>query len=154
MLFLKDSTRAIALQKRIEKSLKMEQKKKGHYAVDEKQVCTSLRCLGCPEMADNVRVTLAEEIAKAGLEVLQMGAIEVSVFRADGEGGGGGRVEKGEVVAMHSEPPMSGGDSVFVLVVPGTEEEIRTMVEGWGMEFPRDWSVGVLVNWGANIAQY
>lgn len=46
--------------------------------------------------------------------------------------------------AMHSEPVMSGGDRIFVHVVPGREGELRRLVEGWGMEFPRDWSQGVL----------
>ena len=152
-LFLRDSARGIALQKKIEKDLKMEQKKRGHYAVDEKHVCQTFRCLGCAEMADSIRVKLAEEVQREGLEVVQLGRGEVSVFRADGEGGGGGggKGEKGEVAAMHSEPPMSGGDRIFVHVVPGTKEEVRTMLENWGMEFPRDWSVGVLSNWGSNV---
>lgn len=153
-LFLKDSARGIALQKRIEKGLKMQQKKRGHYAVDEEHVCRTFRCLGCAEMADAVRVKLAEEVEKAALEVVQMGTGEVSIFRADGDGGGGvDREKNGGGAAMHSEPSMSGGDRVFVHVVPGTEEEVRKLVEGWGMEFPRDWSVGVLVNWGANLEE-
>lgn len=149
-LFLKDSARGIALQKRIEKELKMEQKKKGHYAVDEEHVCRTFRCLGCAEMADTVRVKLAEEVKKEDLEVVQMGLGEASIFRADGEGGGGGEGFMGEA-AMHSEPPMGEGDRIFVHVVPGTEGEVRRLVEGWGMEFPRDWSVGVLVNWGTSM---
>jgi hypothetical protein len=151
-LFLKDSKRGLELQRRIERELKMKQKKKGHYAVDEKHVCRTFRCLGCAEMADAVRVKLAEAVEKEGLEVVQMGAGEVSIFRADGEDGGGEyREGSGVGAAMHSEPPMGEGDRVFVHVVPGTEDEVRRLVEGWGMEFPRDWSVGVLVNWGADI---
>ena len=153
-LFLKDSKKAIALQKKIEKQLKMEQKKKGHYAVDEKHVCRTFRCLGCAEMADAVRVKLAEEVEIEGLEVVQMGKGEVAVFRTDGDGGGGtdesGGGEEDGVAAMHSEPPMGEDDRVFVHVVPGTEEEVRRLVEGWGMEFPRDWSVGILRNWGSS----
>jgi hypothetical protein len=153
-LFLKDSARGIALQKRIEKGLKMEQKKRGHYAVDEEHVCKTFRCLGCAEMADIVRVRLAVEVEKEGLEVVKMRTGEVSIFRADGDGGGGGGGgEKNEVVAaMHSEPPIC-GDRIFVHVVPGTEKEVRRLVEGWGMEFPRDWSVGILNNWGAEMLQ-
>jgi hypothetical protein len=148
-LFLKDSKRGIELQKSIEKDLKLEQKKRGHYAVDEEHVCRTLRCLGCAEMADIVRVKLAEAVERAGLEVMQMRTGEVSIFRADGVSGGGGEREgNAGCAAMHSEPPMGEGDRIFVHVVPGTEGEVRRLIEGWGMEFPRDWSVGVLVNWG------
>ena len=147
-LFLRDSKRGLQLQKSIERELKMEQKKKGHYAVDEEHVCRTLRCLGCAEMADAVRVKLAEAVEREGMDVVQMGRGEVSVFRADGVGGGGGDGDGKDVAAMHSEPPMNEGDRIFIHVVPGTEVEVRRLVEGWGMEFPRDWSVGVLKNWG------
>ena len=90
-LFLKDSKRGMELQKMIETELKMEQKKRGHYAVDEEHVCRTFRCLGCSEMADGVRVKLAEAVAREGLEVVQMERGECSVFRADGIAGSGGR---------------------------------------------------------------
>ncbi len=137
-LFLKDGERGRQMQRDVEKRLKLEQRKKGHYAVGEDHVCTSFRCLGCADMAQSLRYELAEELRKSSPEIVSVGRGEVAVFRVDGY-----NTCEGEP-AMHSEPVMSGGDRIFVHVVPGREEELRHLVEGWGMEFPRDWSQGVL----------
>jgi hypothetical protein len=135
-LFLKDSNRGREIQKQIEKRLKLHQAKKGHYAVDASHVCTSFRCLGCADIAESVRQELVRELQ--GMETVQVRNGEVAVFNVDGYNACDGEP------AMHSEPALSGGDRVFVHVVPGREEELRRLVEGWGMEFPRDWCVGVL----------
>jgi hypothetical protein len=135
-LFLKDSKKGRAIQKKIEKRLKLSQSKKGHYAVDYTHVCTSFRCLGCAEMAEAVRHELVRSLD--GMETVQVGRGEVAVFKVDGYNACDGDP------AMHSEPMLSGGDRVFVHVVPGREGELRRLVAGWGMEFPRDWCVGVL----------
>lgn len=135
-LFLKDGKKGRSVQKQIEKRLHLSAAKRGHYAVDETHVCTSFRCLGCADMADAVR----QELVKAlkDMETVQVGKGEVAVFNVDGYNTGGGEP------AMHSEPNLSGGDRVFVHVVPGNEDELRKLAEGWGMEFPRNWCVGVL----------
>lgn len=42
--------------------------------------------------------------------------------------------------AVHSEPCMSGGDRIFVNVVPGKEDELKNLISKWGMNtFPRSW---------------
>ena len=138
-LFLKDSKRARQLQKEIETRKNAERRKRGHFAVDDKHVCTSFRCLGCADMAESVRVDLARAVE--GMEVVRPGRGELAVFKVDGYNSSSGEP------AMHSEPDMSGGDRLFVHVVPGREEELRKLVEGWGMEFPRDWCVGLLQDW-------
>jgi len=138
-LFLKDGRRARQLQKEIEDRKNAEKRKKGHYAVDEKHVCTSFRCLGCADMAESVRVDLARAVK--GMEIVEIGKGELVVFKVDGYNSSHGEP------AMHSEPDMSDGDRLFVHVVPGREKELRRLVEAWGMEFPRDWSVGVLHDW-------
>ena len=135
-LFLKDGRLGRKRQKEIETRLKLAQQKKGHYAVNKNHVCTSFRCLGCADMADSVRNELAT--ALRGMETAQVGRGEAVVFKVDGYNACDGEP------AMHSEPVMSEGDRVFVHVVPGREGELRRLVEGWGMEFPRDWCVGVL----------
>jgi hypothetical protein len=135
-LFLKDGKKGRCIQRAIEKRLKLSQSKKGHYAVDATHVCTSFRCLGCADIAEAVRQELVKELA--GMETVQVGRGEVAVFKVDGYNACDGEP------AMHSEPNLSGGDRVFVHVVPGREEELRRLVDGWGMEFPRDWCLGVL----------
>ncbi|KAH8589656.1 hypothetical protein B0O99DRAFT_692223 [Bisporella sp. PMI_857] len=136
--FLVDGQRGRELYSSISTSHKLLRQKKGHYAVGPDHVCTSFRCLGCADMAESVRHELAAAIDDERLETVDVGSGEVVVFRVDGYNACDGEP------AMHSEPDMSRGDRVFVHVVPGREEELRRLVEGWGMEFPRDWCVGVL----------
>jgi len=138
-LFLKDGRRARQLQNEIEARKKSENRKRGHFAVDETHVCTSFRCLGCADMAESVRVDLAKAVR--GMDIVQAKSGELVVFKVDGYNSCDGEP------AMHSEPDMSDGDRLFVHVVPGREEELRRLVEGWGMEFPKDWCVGVLQDW-------
>lgn len=135
-LFLKDGKKGRSIQKAIEKRLKLPAFKKGHFASDETHVCTSFRCLGCADMAEAVRQELVKELAC--MDTIQVGKGEVAVFKVDGYNSCDGEP------AIHSEPNMSRGDRVFVHVVPGTEKEVRRLVNAWGMEFPRNWCVGVL----------
>ena len=122
-LFLSPSANADALQ-----TLRSTQKSE---AAGRNHVCTSIRCAGCFDTGEAVRRSLAT--AFAGKDVVQAGYGEVAVFRIGGEEG-----------AVHSEPPC-GVDRVFVNVVPGTEEGLRTLMGRYGMEFPRAWSLGVPV---------
>lgn len=89
-------------------------------------VCTSIRCLGCATSAEAVRDRLAEQLDKLGYVQAHTG--QCTVFRVGHDGG-----------AVHSEPPMSSGDRIFVNIVPGTEEEVRKLAWQWGMEYPRSW---------------
>ncbi|KAI5864021.1 hypothetical protein GGS23DRAFT_479221 [Durotheca rogersii] len=95
--------------------------------------CTSVRCVGCASAADAVRERLATELEPLGR--VEAGAGACAVFRIGQDRG-----------AVHSEPRMSGGDRVFVNVVPGRREELAGLVAKWGMGFPRSWWVapGVL----------
>ncbi|XXG97446.1 hypothetical protein Hte_003747 [Hypoxylon texense] len=95
--------------------------------------CTSIRCAGCAAAADAVRNRLCDELAPLGRACAAPG--ECSFFRVGPERG-----------AVHSEPCTSGGDRVFVNVVPGSRDELKGLVARWGMGFPRSWWVapGVL----------
>lgn len=135
-LFLKDSRKGRAVQKEVERRLGLNKSKKGHYTVENTHVCTSFRSLGCADMAEAVRHELVRELK--GMEIVQVKTGEVAIFRVDGYNDYNGEP------AMHSEPSLDAGDRVFVHVVPGTEEELKRLVEGWVMEFPRYWCVGVL----------
>ncbi|KAG9247401.1 hypothetical protein BJ878DRAFT_186284 [Calycina marina] len=141
-LFVKDGKRARRVQREIEARKSSERSRKGHYAVSEEHVCTSFRCLGCADMEHSVRMDMAKAVE--GMETVQVGHGELVVFKVDGYNSCHGEP------AMHSEPPMSTGDRVFVHVVPGKEKELRTLVEGWGLEFPKDWFIGVLQPWNEN----
>ncbi|KAL7624607.1 hypothetical protein AAE478_006174 [Parahypoxylon ruwenzoriense] len=88
--------------------------------------CTSIRCVGCAATADAVRDRLADELEPLGM--VQAAPGECSVFRIGEDRG-----------AVHSEPCMSGGDRVFVNVVPGKRDELANLVAKWGMGFPRSW---------------
>ena len=91
--------------------------------------CTSIRCVGCATAAESVRKRLAAELAPYGISQAARG--ECAFFRVGEESG-----------AVHSEPCMSDGDRVFVNVVPGTREELKSLLAKWGMGFPRTWWVG------------
>ncbi|RFN44794.1 hypothetical protein FIE12Z_10988 [Fusarium flagelliforme] len=90
--------------------------------------CSFLTCIACAAASDAVRNELASTLAPCGAEVAELG--ECAVFKVGREFG-----------AVHSEPCMSEGETgrVFVNVVPGTEGELKELMERWGMEFPRQW---------------
>ncbi|KAI1457916.1 hypothetical protein F4805DRAFT_457360 [Annulohypoxylon moriforme] len=88
--------------------------------------CTSLRCAACAATSDSVRSSLVSSLSPLGL--VQATAGQVAVFRIGSEEG-----------AVHSEPVLSGGDRVFVNVVPGRKAELAGLVRKWGMSFPRSW---------------
>lgn len=134
-LFLKDGVKGRELLNMMEIETKEALKKKS--LEDEEHICRPLRCLGCADMAEAIRFKMAEVVKAEGLEVIQIRSGEVAIFKSEGKG------RDAEGPAMHSEPSMSGGDRVFVHAIPGREEELRGLVEGWGMEFPRDWAIGV-----------
>jgi hypothetical protein len=91
--------------------------------------CTSIRCLGCSTYAESVRHSLAASLASH--KTTSPGPGEIAFFRlGDSEG------------AVHSEPKCD-VDRIFVNVVPGSEEQLRRLMERWGMEFPRAWCVGL-----------
>lgn len=91
--------------------------------------CTSVRCVGCAAAADAVRDTLAATLA--GLGAVQAATGECAFFRIGHDEG-----------AVHSEPCMiNSRGRVFVNIVPGRREELRTLVSRWGMSFPRSWWV-------------
>ncbi|KAF3038960.1 hypothetical protein E8E12_000849 [Didymella heteroderae] len=92
-------------------------------------VCTSIRCGGCFDTGLAVRCTLSSLFAFS--EAVQAEDGEIAFFRT-GEAQG----------AVHSEPRCD-VDRVFVNVVPGTEEDLRTLMGQFGMGFPRAWSLGV-----------
>jgi hypothetical protein len=92
-------------------------------------VCTSVRCVGCAAAADAVRDALAVKLAELG--AVQAAPGECAFFRIGQENG-----------AVHSEPCMiSSFGRVFVNIVPGRRDELKTLVSRWGMSFPRSWWV-------------
>ncbi|KAG9231157.1 hypothetical protein BJ875DRAFT_517924 [Amylocarpus encephaloides] len=124
-LFLPDTTLAASLLSQAQASLPP---RDGH-------TCFPLRCLGCADMATKVRFKLAGMVEERGVEVVQMETGEMVVFGSEGR-------EGREEAAWHSEPRIE-WDRVLVHVVPGREGEVRELMRGWGMGFPRCWSVGV-----------
>ncbi|KAM0335656.1 hypothetical protein ACHAQA_000705 [Verticillium albo-atrum] len=93
--------------------------------------CQSIRCVGCASAAESVRSELDAKLARFGTRAAGRG--ECSVFRVGRQSG-----------AVHSEPCMSESleGRIFVNVIPGTEEELRSLLTKWGMEFPRQWWIG------------
>ncbi|KAI1139905.1 hypothetical protein F5Y05DRAFT_380432 [Hypoxylon sp. FL0543] len=108
-------------------------------ALATEHACTSLRCAGCAATADAVRDHLAAELAPLG--AVQAAPGECSFFRIGQEEG-----------AVHSEPRMSGGDRIFVNVVPGRRDELAGLVARWGMSFPRSWWIAPGVLRGQEVA--
>ncbi|KAI1269458.1 hypothetical protein F5Y18DRAFT_414458 [Xylariaceae sp. FL1019] len=94
--------------------------------------CASIRCLGCAATADAVRERLAKELKSMDTRQATLG--ECAFFRIGQDSG-----------AVHSEPCMSGGDRIFVNVVPGKKEELNSLMTKWGMSFPRSWSIAPTV---------
>ena len=115
-MFIPDTHQAVA--REIQRSAKSE------LATDH--TCTSIRCVGCAATADNVREKLGGDLGRLG--AVQAAPGECSFFRIGHDTG-----------AVHSEPSMSGGDRIFVNVVPGKEAELGNLMSKWGMEFPRSW---------------
>ncbi|GAP83710.2 hypothetical protein SAMD00023353_0501030 [Rosellinia necatrix] len=96
-------------------------------ALETEHDCNSIRCIACAATSDAVREQLAVELEPMG--VAQAAPGECAFFGLGHENG-----------AMHSEPCMSGGDRIFVNIVPGKENELKSLVAKWGMEsFPRSW---------------
>jgi hypothetical protein len=90
--------------------------------------CTSMRCLGCSSYADSVRQSLAHSLQDVEHEI--PASREVAFFRIGGEEG-----------AVHSEPRCD-TDRIFINVIPGTEENLRSLMAKWGIGFPRAWCFG------------
>ncbi|KAI0392427.1 hypothetical protein F5Y17DRAFT_358996 [Xylariaceae sp. FL0594] len=88
--------------------------------------CTSIRCVACGAAADAIRERLAVELEPMG--AIQAAPRQCTWFRIGHDDG-----------AVHSEPAMSHGDRIFVNVVPGTKDELKTLFSRWAMEFPRSW---------------
>ncbi|KAF2021274.1 hypothetical protein BU24DRAFT_416933 [Aaosphaeria arxii CBS 175.79] len=128
-LFLKDGVRARRIQRDAKRA---ECERRGEHT------CTQFRCLGCLDAVEAVRKTLAREFADE--EVERTGFGEVAFFRLGDEEG-----------AVHSEPKCD-VDRVFINVVPGSEEELKALMERWGLGFPRAWCFGVPVGFGEESA--
>jgi hypothetical protein len=119
-LFVSSCDHASAL-KVLRRSKKEEKEKHAH-------ICTSIRCLGCATYSTELRHILVEKLA--GCKTIAPEANELAVFRVGEDEG-----------AVHSEPKCD-SDRVFVNIVPGTEEELKKLMQAWGMsEWPREWSV-------------
>ncbi|KAI3319152.1 hypothetical protein HD806DRAFT_539531 [Xylariaceae sp. AK1471] len=97
--------------------------------------CTSIRCIACAATSDAVRERLAAELGPMG--TMQATSGECAFFRIGQEKG-----------AVHSEPAMSGGDRIFVNVVPGKKDELNHLMTKWGMSFPRSWWIAPNVSRG------
>lgn len=93
--------------------------------------CTGMRCLGCSTYSDALRADLSTLLSSHDEVVPPPHA--VAVFRTGHKSG-----------AVHSEPRCH-VDRVFVNVVPGTEEELKRVMEKWGMGWPRAWC------WGGDV---
>jgi hypothetical protein len=118
-LFLKDNEAALRV---LRETKKREREKMGSHT------CTSIRCLGCSTYADTVRESLAHSLKDREFEASPFG--EVAYFRIGDQEG-----------AVHSEPRCD-TDRIFINVVPGTEEDLRSLMAKWGIEFPRAWCFG------------
>ncbi|KAI0455980.1 hypothetical protein F5B21DRAFT_166971 [Xylaria acuta] len=97
--------------------------------------CTSIRCIACAATSDAVRERLSTQLKPMGAVQATLG--ECAFFRIGQEKG-----------AVHSEPCMSGGDRVFVNVVPGRKDELKDLMTKWGMSFPRSWWIAPNVSRG------
>lgn len=100
-------------------------------AAKREHACSSIRCAGCGDTGDAVRQLLAASFAN--LTPVQGTYGSVAIFKIGNDG------------AVHSEPSCKDeGGRVFVNIVPGTEEGLRKLMDRFGMEWPRSWSMGVL----------
>lgn len=118
-VFLRDNTSA----------LRVLRKANEEERTDNQHLCTETRCLGCSTYADAVRAKLGTLLSSHEEVVPPPHA--VAVFKTGHKHG-----------AVHSEPRCN-VDRVFVNVVPGTEEELKTLMGRWGMGWPRAWCLGV-----------
>jgi hypothetical protein len=121
-LFLKDG---VAARRKQRDAKQAECEKRGEHT------CTSMRCLGCLAAVESVRHMLAREFAGDEVESPRYG--EVAFFRLGDEEG-----------AVHSEPRCN-EDRIFVNVVPGSQDELASLMEKWGLSYPRAWCFGVPV---------
>ncbi|KAI0911722.1 hypothetical protein F4824DRAFT_497207 [Ustulina deusta] len=97
--------------------------------------CTSIRCIACAATSDAVRQQLSTDLKHMGM--MQAAPGECAFFRIGQEKG-----------AVHSEPCMSGGDRIFVNVVPGKKDELKNLMSKWGMSFPRSWWIAPNISRG------
>lgn len=124
-LFAADGHRA---RKRL-RSVKADARKR-----QSQHVCSSIRCAACGKTSDEVRAEMARVLND--VVVAQPATGEAVFFRVGGKEG-----------AVHSEPRID-CDRVFVNLVPGTEEDLGSLMGRWGLEFPRSWSFGVPLMFG------
>jgi len=101
-------------------------------ALTSEHDCISIRCIACADTGDAVRERLAVEFEPMG--AMQAAPNQCTFFRIGHEKG-----------AVHSEPAMSEGDRIFVNIVPGTRDELKTLFSRWGMSFPRSWWIAPTV---------
>jgi hypothetical protein len=121
-LFIKDNKKALRV---LTATKRTEKENMGEHT------CTSIRCLGHSTYADSVCESLARSLSEAETESPTIG--EVAFFRlGDLEG------------AVHLEP-RSDTDRIFVNVIPGTAEHLRSLMEKLGMGFPWAWCFGMPV---------
>jgi hypothetical protein len=123
-LFIEDGATARAVQMEI----KTRSQKEAPY-----HPCVSIHCKACSETSAVVRTRSAFTFQHYNTVQAEVGQ---ACFLRIG-------MERG---AVHSEPPMSRGDRIFVNIVPGKESELRDLMAKWGMEFPRTWSVGLPIH--------
>ena len=114
-LFQAKGSKARAVQKQARRAVKAS---KGY-----SHQCSVVRCLGCADMQQTVRATLARKLASE--QVVQSDNGQFAFFRVGDDAG-----------AIHSEPPIP-CDRVFVNVVPGEEEDLKKFMSKWGMDYPR-----------------
>ena len=121
-LFLKDNETALRVMRETKKN---EKEKIGLHA------CTSIRCIGCSTYTEIVRDSLVGSLQDMEVESPAVG--EVAYFRVGGEEG-----------AVHSEPRCD-TDRIFINIIPGTEDDLRRLMQRFGMEYPRAWCFGMPV---------
>ncbi|OJD17517.1 hypothetical protein AJ78_02386 [Emergomyces pasteurianus Ep9510] len=124
-LFLTSPNRARSIHNKIKMSVREESRE---------HLCAPVRCVGCATAAESVRLRLAETFRDHGY--VQAGPGECTFFRVGDDAG-----------AVHSEPPYH-EDRIFVNVVPGREEELRELMQKWGMQFPRAWCLDLPLQFG------
>ncbi|KAI0203168.1 hypothetical protein F4808DRAFT_54554 [Astrocystis sublimbata] len=95
--------------------------------------CTSIRCIACAATSESVRERLSTQLKHMGAVQATIG--ECTFFRIGQKKG-----------AVHSEPCMSGGDRIFVNIVPGRKAELKSLMNKWGMDFPRSWWIAPSVS--------
>ncbi|KAL6703402.1 hypothetical protein ACN47E_009661 [Coniothyrium glycines] len=118
-LFLKNNAKAL---RRLQQTKMNQRFQMGDHT------CTSIRCLGCATYTDTVRQSLADSLAEEEVEMFSSG--EVAFFRTGADRG-----------AVHSEPKCD-TDRIFVNIIPGTEDDLKRLMNRFGMTYPRAWCLG------------